>query len=272
MSIDDSSKHKKKWGLLGVVMMGKQGRTDGDEAATQSKEPEGDNTAKQKKKQAHGRTNDNLKEKTATPSKEPERDNTAKQKKEQVHGRTNNKLMEKKGSGNGTRKGLRTIPTIPSKSMDLDLEAEEKQRKADKYRSIHFHIAKEKQIRVNFDCKTAQTKATTQNPKDIPPKLQLDPSGDWDESGDPQPITQNEPTGDGSEKGEMAVPSGDRNSSGKHRSILRIKSDASIGNGGTEGVMQKVSTGERSEDQGDWDESVNQEQVVHTRSTGDQSY
>jgi hypothetical protein len=85
-------------------MMGKQGRTDGDEAATQSKEPEGDNTAKQKKKQAHGRTNDNLKEKTATPSKEPEGDNTAKQKKEQVHGRTNNNLKEKKSSGNGARK------------------------------------------------------------------------------------------------------------------------------------------------------------------------
>jgi hypothetical protein len=230
MSIDDSSKHKKKWGLLGVLMMGKQTRTDGDEAATPSKEPEGDNTAKQKKKQAHGRTNDILKEKTATLSKEPEGDNTAKQKKEQVHGHTNDNLKEKKSSGNGARKGLRTIPTIPSKSMDSELEAEEKQRKTDKYRSIHFHKAEEKQVRVNFD-------ATTQNPKDIPPKLQLDPSGDWVGSGDPQPITQNEPTGDGSENGEMAVPSRDRNSNGKHRSILRNKSDASIGNGGTEGVM-----------------------------------
>jgi hypothetical protein len=155
--------------------------------------------------------------------------------------------------------------------MDSELEAEEKQRKADKYCSIHFHIAEERQVRVNFDSKTAQTKATTQNPKDIPPKLQLGPSGDWDESGNPQPITQNEPTGDGSKKGEMAVPSRDRNSSGKHRSILRNKSDACIGNGGTEGIMQKISRGEWSEDQGDWDESVNREQVVHTRSTGDRS-
>ncbi len=34
--------------------------------------------------------------------------------------------------------------------------------------------------------------------------------------------------------------------------------------------MQKISRGEWSEDQGDWDESINREQVVQMRSTGDQ--